>query len=66
MPAELEALSAQLERLGFTREVTEISAGFGDRVEVLEGPELAVRIVADRGQWFLEAAGGWAGTTGSI
>lgn len=57
LPGALADLLARLEEHGFSKRSDEASGGFGDRAIDLTGPEsLAVRLVADRGQWFLELA----------
>ena len=55
IPAALTSLTAQLEKLGFVCDAADPSDSFGDRVVTYEGPTLAIRLVSDRGQWFLEA-----------
>ena len=57
IPAALASLAARLEDLGYACDATEPSESFGDRVVMCEGPALAVRMVSDRGEWFLEAGG---------
>lgn len=56
IPAPLASLAARLDDLGFACDATDASEIFGDRVVVCEGPTLAVRMVSDRGEWFLEVA----------
>jgi hypothetical protein len=54
IPAALASLAAQLEGLGFVCDAVDASESFGNRVVTCEGPALAVRMVSDRGQWFLD------------
>ena len=60
MPAELpEALADMVARLqegGFSITDEAAAEGFGDRVIVLRKDPLAARLVADRGQWFIDLA----------
>jgi hypothetical protein len=56
LPDCLAGLVARLEEWGFSiADQTEGSA-FGDRMIVLSSPPLAVRLVSDRGQWYIELA----------
>jgi hypothetical protein len=52
----LTELVASLERMGFAAVTTRAAGGFGDRSTVLVNPPLAVRVVVDRSQWFIELA----------
>jgi hypothetical protein len=54
MPAALADLVTWLAAHGFREAGSESSGGFGDRYLVLSGDELAVRILSDRGQWFVD------------
>lgn len=54
IPAALASLTARLESLGFVCDSPDVSESFGDRVVTCEGLALAVRVVSDRGQWFVE------------
>jgi hypothetical protein len=58
LPEVLADMVARLEEWGFSITAQEASTGFGDRVVVLRKGPLAVRLVADRGQWFIELAPG--------
>lgn len=62
IPHEVEVLLADLERLGYsTAQKSYDRASFGDAVIVLEHDATRIRLVRDRGQWFIEvgAAHDW-------
>ena len=54
IPPALVSLTAHLKELGFVCDADDASESFGDRVVMCDGPAFAVRMVCDRGQWFLE------------
>jgi hypothetical protein len=65
LPAALAHLKARLGEWGFEFVSEQASESFGDRSIVLAKPPLEVRLVGDRGQWFINCPAR-AGTTGSI
>jgi hypothetical protein len=54
LPEPLAYLKARLEERGFKLVSEHTSASFGDRSIVLAETPLAVRFIAERGQWFVE------------
>lgn len=59
IPPEAEALADDLQRRGYSvAEERYDEASFGNTLIVLERDTTRVRLVRDRGQWFVEVAGG--------
>lgn len=56
IPNELGFLVDWLTRRGFRRTEQQISAEFGNRFTVLEREKCRVRLVRERGQWWVEVA----------
>ena len=57
IPEDLPVLAHWLTSQGFTLTEHHVSSAFGDRLLLFEREPCRVRLVRDRGQWFLEIAG---------
>lgn len=56
LPDAVAVLIARLEEWGVSTTSEEAQEGFGDRTIVATNPPIDVRLVSDRGQWFIELA----------